>query len=222
MAQALTMMKTTVGKKAALAVSGLVLFGFVIAHMLGNLQVFLGPEVLNAYAAMLHASPALLWGARLVLILAVVVHIWMMIELYDRSNAARPMRYQRVERRAVTYSSAAMKYSGPALLLFIAFHLMHFTVPGVALGDYQHHATDVYSNMVNAFQIPWVAGTYVLANVFLGMHLFHGAWSLLQSLGLNHVRYNQPRKRIAQSLALLVTIGNISMPLAIVTGMIGS
>lgn len=222
MAQALTLMKTTVGKKAALAVSGLVLFGYVIAHMVGNLQVFLGPEVLNSYAQMLHSSVALLWGARLVLLVAVVVHIWMMIELYERSYAARPMRYKRVETRYVSYASAAMKFTGPALLLFIAFHIMHFTTPGLALGDYQHDPVDVYSNVVQAFQIPWVAATYILANLFLGMHLFHGAWSLLQSLGLNHPRYNRPRKRIAQSLALFVTVGNISMPLAIVTGMIGS
>src|SRR5258706_3170077 len=177
---------TTIGKKALLAVSGIVLFGFVIVHMLGNLQVFLGPDVYNHYAEAAKANPVVLYGARSVLLVALITHILLVVQLYRRSLTARPIGYRVKKNIATSYAGATMKYSGPALLLYVLFHLAHFTYPGMSLGDYEHSPIDVYSNFVNAFQIPWLAALYVTANLLLGMHLYHGGFSLLQSLGLNH------------------------------------
>jgi succinate dehydrogenase / fumarate reductase, cytochrome b subunit len=216
----LTLTDTTIGKKAGLAVSGVVLFGFVIVHMLGNLQVFLGPEVYNHYAEAAKSNPVVLYGARSVLLVAVITHIVLVIQLYARSLAARPVGYRVKKNIATSYAGATMKYSGPALLLYILFHLAHFTAPGMSLGDYDHSPVDVYSNVVNAFQIPWVALLYVTANLLLGMHLYHGAFSLLQSLGLNHPRYNTRARHGARFFAFLVTTGNVVMPLSVLFGII--
>jgi succinate dehydrogenase / fumarate reductase cytochrome b subunit len=216
----LTLTDTTVGKKALLAVSGAILFGFVIVHMLGNLQIFLGPEVYNHYAEAAKSNPVVLYGARSVLLVAVVTHIVLVIQLYARSLAARPVGYRVKKNIATSYAGATMKYSGPALLLYILFHLAHFTAPGMSLGDYDHSPVDVYSNVINAFQIPWVALLYVTANLLLGMHLYHGAFSLLQSLGLNHPRYNTRARHGARFFAFLVTTGNVVMPLSVLFGII--
>lgn len=220
MQKALTLLDTTVGKKAALAVSGLVLFGFVFGHMLGNLQVFLGPEVFNGYAEMLKGNAVLLWGVRVTLLLALVVHITMMVQLYSRSFAARPVGYRVRKSVASTYASATMKYTGPLLFAYIVFHILHLTYPGLALGDYEHSPTDAYANFVNGFQVPWVTFVYVISNLFLAMHLYHGSWSLLQSLGLSHPRYNNLRARIAQGVAMIITVGNVAMPLCVLFGVI--
>lgn len=220
MQKALTLLDTTVGKKAALAVSGVVLFGFVLGHMLGNLQVYLGPEVYNQYAAMLKGTPLLLWGTRVILLVALVVHVVMMVQLYSRSVSARPTSYHRTKLTAASYSSATMKFTGPVLFLYILFHILHFTSPGLALGDYEHSHTDAYANFINAFQVPWVTLVYVAANFFLALHLFHGAWSLMQSLGLSHPRYNLARKTIAQTIAFVITVGNVMMPISVLIGLI--
>jgi succinate dehydrogenase / fumarate reductase cytochrome b subunit len=221
MQDTITTFSTTIGKKAALAVSGLVLFGFTVGHMLGNLQVFLGPEKFNGYAAGIKALPALLWGTRAVLSVSVLVHILIAFDLYSRSSAARTVGY-RMKRNAVTsYAAATMKYSGPILLLYIVFHLAHFTAPGLTLGGAPFSHTDAYSNFVSSFKVPWVAGVYILANVLLGMHLYHGSWSLFQSLGLSHPRYNRLRQRLAVGLGLTVATGNVIMPLSVLAGLIG-
>jgi succinate dehydrogenase / fumarate reductase, cytochrome b subunit len=211
---------TTIGKKAALAASGAILFGFVIAHMVGNLQVYLGPEVFNGYAESLRNVPALLWVARSVLLVSVIVHVAMMIALYDRTLKARPVGYQRSRSVATTYASATMRYTGPLLLLYIFYHIAHFTFPGVAMGDYEHSVTDVYGNFVSGFSVPWVSAIYIAANLMLGMHLFHGASSLFQTLGLNHPQHNALRTRIATGLALVVTVGNLSFPISVLFGFI--
>ncbi|HET9960214.1 MAG TPA: succinate dehydrogenase cytochrome b subunit [Polyangiaceae bacterium] len=211
---------TTTGQKALLAVSGVILFGFTIVHMLGNLQVFLGPEQYNHYAEVLKGNPPLLWITRSVLLVSAVVHIVMVVKLYSRSLAARPVAYRVKKNIATSYAASAMKYSGPALLFYILFHLAHFTFPGVAMGAYEHSPTDAYANFVNGFAVPWVALLYVIANLFLGMHLFHGAFSMLQSIGANHPRYNDRARQVARFFALLVTAGNVILPLSVLTGLV--
>jgi succinate dehydrogenase / fumarate reductase, cytochrome b subunit len=218
--KSLTLGDTTIGKKALLAVSGTVLFGFVIVHMLGNLQVFLGADVYNHYAEAAKANALVLWGARSVLIVALITHIVLVLQLYTRSLAARPVAYRVKKNIATSYAGATMKYSGPALLLYILFHLAHFTFPGLSLGDHQFSPIDVYGNFVASFQLPWVTLLYVTANLLLGMHLYHGAYSLLQSLGLNHPRYNARAKNGARAFAFLVTTGNVVMPLSVLFGII--
>jgi succinate dehydrogenase cytochrome b subunit len=218
--KALTLFDTTVGKKAALAVSGVILFGFVIGHMLGNLQVLLGPEVFNAYGAGIKNNAILLWGTRSVLLISLIVHTVIVLELYGKSIAARPVAYKVKKNIATTYAGLMMKYTGPILLAYIVFHLAHFTFPGTALGDYEHVPEDVYSNFVHAFSIPWVVALYVFASLMLSLHLYHGAYSMLQSIGFNHPRYNQRLKLLARGLALLVTVGNVFLPLTVLLGLV--
>ena len=218
--KALTLFDTSVGKKAALAVSGIVLFGFVVGHMLGNLQVLLGPEVYNAYAAGIKHNQILLWGTRTVLLVALLVHTVIVLELYGKSIAARPVAYKVKKNIATSYAALMMKYTGPILLAYIIFHLAHFTFPGTALGDYEHVPEDVYANFVHAFSIPWVVAVYVLSNLMLSMHLYHGCFSMLQSIGLNHPRYDKRLKIAARGLAFLVTAGNVFLPLTVFLGLV--
>jgi succinate dehydrogenase / fumarate reductase cytochrome b subunit len=220
MQKVLTLADTTIGKKAAVAVTGVVLFGFVVGHMIGNLQAFLGREVYNAYTETLKGLPALVWGTRAVLITSVLVHTFLVMDLYTRSRAARPVAYRQKQSIVSGYAAATMRYSGPAVLLYIAFHIAHFTAPGAGFGEYEHSATDVYGNFVSSFSVPWIAGIYILANGLLGMHLYHGLWSLFQTLGFNHARYSEGLKQWAQAIALLITFGNVSMPLAVLFGII--
>jgi succinate dehydrogenase / fumarate reductase cytochrome b subunit len=216
----LTFSDTTNGKKALLAVSGVILFGFVIQHMLGNLQVFLGADVYNHYAESVKSNAALVWSVRSLLLLALITHVVLVVQLYTRSLAARPVGYRVKKNIATSYAGATMKYSGPALLLYILFHLAHFTFPGLSLGGHEFSPLDPYGNFVAGFQIWWVTLLYVSANLLLGMHLYHGGYSLLQSLGLNHPRYNSRARLGARAFAFLVTTGNVVMPLSVFVGLV--
>ena len=218
--KALTLFDTSVGKKAALAVSGVILFGFVIGHMLGNLQVVRGAEAFNGYAAALKHNAILLWGTRSVVLVSLLVHTALVLDLYGKSIAARPVAYQVKKHLTASYAGLMMKYTGPVLLAYIVFHLAHFTFPGTALGDYQHVPEDAYANFLHAFSIPWVVILYVLSNLMLSMHLYHGAFSMLQSIGFNHPRYNARLKTIARGLAFLVTAGNVFLPLTVLFGLV--
>lgn len=215
----LVLRDTSVGRKALVALSGVALFGFVILHMLGNLQVFAGSEALNGYARALRKVPELLWAARLGLIVAVVVHIWASLSLVARSNAARPVEYRKKRDLATGYAARTMRWSGPLILVFVAFHLAHLTWPGLDLGG-AHDPHDVYANVVAGFSVPWVTAIYVVAQIMLGLHLHHGAWSLFQSLGVSHPRYAHLRTWIPRGFALAVVAGNIAMPLAVLVGIV--
>lgn len=210
---------STVGKKAALAISGVVLFGFVIGHMAGNLQVFLGRDVFNHYAETIKGNAPLLWGTRIVLLVALVVHIATVVDLYKRSISARPTRYRVQKTIATSYAASAMKYSGPALFFYILFHLAHFTFPGLSLGG-EFNAADAYGNFVNGFSVWWVTAIYVIANLALGLHLYHGSFSFLQSIGLEHQRYDRGVRGASRAFAFLVTAGNVVMPLAVLFGLV--
>ncbi len=220
MSRPLTLYDASIGKKALVATTGAVLFGFVIVHMIGNLQVFLGPEALNGYSRALHKVPEFLWAARLVLIASVVVHIAASLSLVRRSAAARPIDYQIKRNLETTYAARTMKWSGPLIFFFVLYHLAHFTWPGIAMGPYQYDPHDVYANVVNGFRVPWVVAIYVVAQGLLGFHLYHGAWSLFQSLGLSHPRYNGLRRWVPRAFALAVVAGNVVMPLAVLTGVV--
>lgn len=216
MPQTLTLIQTSIGKKAVMALSGLALFGFAIGHCLGNLQVFLGPEALNRYAAGLKALPAIVWGGRLFLLVVFLTHVTTAIQLVSQSRRARPHGYQKKQDVAATYASRTMRWTGPLLLLFIGYHLAHFTVPGLSFGSYAHSAHDVYANVVNGFSVPWVSSLYIAAQLVLGLHLYHGAWSILQSLGLSHPKYDTRAKAAAQTLAVALVAANIAIPLGVV------
>jgi succinate dehydrogenase / fumarate reductase, cytochrome b subunit len=221
MNQTLSFFETTIGKKILMALSGLVLFGFVVGHMLGNLQLILGPDVFNAYAVSLHNNFPLLWGTRVVLLVAIVTHIVMALQLIGRSAEARPVAYRKTKYERTTYAALTMKMSGFTLLFFILYHLAHFTFPGVAMGAYEHQPfNQAYSNVVHGFSIPWVVALYVAAMVSLGFHLYHGSYSLFRTLGLVHPRRDAALKTGAQMVALFVTLGNITLPLTVLVGIV--
>ncbi|MCB9765857.1 MAG: succinate dehydrogenase cytochrome b subunit [Alphaproteobacteria bacterium] len=215
---------STIGKKAVMAVTGLIIFGFTIGHMAGNLLVFLGPDAINSYAEGLHHNAPLLWGTRITLLFAIPLHAWSAIALVRRSAAARPSRYKHHKAQAATYASRTMKYGGFILLAFIVYHILHYTlhVPNpefAALVDDQGRH-DVYTMVVTGFSNPVVVGAYLIAMASLGLHLSHGAWSMLQTLGLNHPKYNALRKTAAVTLAVLLIAGFSSVPIAVITGIV--
>jgi succinate dehydrogenase / fumarate reductase cytochrome b subunit len=210
---------TTVGKKVVMAVTGAILFGFVIVHMLGNLQVYVGAEAINAYGLSLHSllHGTGIWLSRSVLLAAVLLHIWAMTSLTLANRRARGIGYREWKARESTYASRTMRWSGVFLLAFIIFHLLHLTT-----GDLHPDFIpgDVYHNVVTGFQVVPVAALYILATLALALHLFHGAWSMFQTLGLNHPRYNRLRNVVSVGIAALVVIGNLSFPVAVLTGLL--
>lgn len=212
-------LSTTVGLKLIMAASGVILVGFVIGHFVGNALIWVGPEAINAYSRFLHASSELLWLARITLIVAILAHIGSALKLAAKNTAARPQRYKKKRDHVTNYAARTMIWSGPILLGFILFHLAHLTL-GVAPGTYEHSETDVYSNVVRGFQIPWVTGLYVFSMLALGYHLFHGTWSMFQSLGLNHATYNHKLMRLALGITLFVTLGDIAIPLSVLLGIV--
>jgi succinate dehydrogenase / fumarate reductase cytochrome b subunit len=221
MNRAQTLLRSTLGLKVVMALTGVVLFGFVVGHMVGNLQVYMGAEAINAYAVFLRAvgHGAALWIARAVLFVSVALHIWSAWRLTLINRAARPVGYRERAWRESTYASRTMRWSGVILVLFVVYHLLHFTFgPRAVQPDFVHG--DVFHNFVTGFRNPLVSGFYVLAMLALGLHLYHGAWSFLQTLGLSHPRYNPLRHAFATLLTVIVVAGNISFPLAVMTGLI--
>ena len=206
---------STIGLKVLMALTGLVLFGFTVAHVSGNLLVFAGPEKMNAYALMLKANAGVLWGARFVLLASVAVHIVSAIKLTQRRAAARPVPYGLKEPHGSTYASRTMIWSGPILGAFVIYHLLHFTV-GTLHPKFDPH--DAYRNVIEGFSHAPVALVYVLAMAALCLHLSHGVWSLLQTLGVNRPNWEKPLRRLAIAFGLLVCGGFVSIPVAVLLG----
>lgn len=218
--------RSSLGKKTVMAVSGLVLFGFVVAHMAGNLKMYLGPEAYNHYAEGLRelGAPffphgALLWVARIVLLAALAAHVMAAVQVTLQSRSARRVGYVRQVFQQTDYAARTMRWGGVLILLFVVYHLLHLTVGARAVHP-EFVSGDVYSNVVTGFSHPLVAGAYVLANLALGFHLFHGLWSLFQTLGWNHPRYNSWRRGFAAFFSFVVSAGNISFPLAVLAGVV--
>lgn len=200
-----------------MAVSGLVLFLFVVGHLVGNLQVYEGPEKLNNYAAFLRSMPALLWGVRITLIVMVVLHIWSSVQLALRKFDARPAGYVQHKATQSSYASRTMYWSGPIILAFVIYHLLDFTF-GTVNPDFQEG--NVYANVIASFQLIPVSAFYIIAMLLLCMHLYHGLWSMFQSLGFSHPRYTPVLKRAAAVVAILIAAGNISIPVSVLAGLV--
>ncbi len=209
--------RTTVGKKFVMAVTGTVLLVFVEFHMLGNLQIFLGAEAINRYGRLLRVEPALLWAARAVLFVAVSIHIIAAVQLTLTNWAARPVGYAKRVYRAADYASRTMVWSGPIVAAFVVYHVLHLSTgsvhPSFVPGD-------VYHNVVAGFSVWYVSAFYVVAQVFLGIHLYHGTWSLTQTLGVTHPALDLWRRRFAQALAVVIVAGNCSVPVSVLAGVI--
>lgn len=216
-----TFLGSSIGQKVVMAVTGLVLYGFVVGHMVGNLQLFLpnGREALQHYSEFLreflHGGG--LWLARGGLLLAVGLHIWAAVTLTLANWSARPVGYREWQPRESTYASRTMVWSGPLLALFILYHLAHLTLGIAGQGFVEGQ---VYDNVVTGFSNPFVSAFYILAMLALGLHMYHGFWSMLQTLGMSHARWWAVRRLVAGALAGLVVLGNVSMPVAVLTGVV--
>jgi len=205
----------TVGKKAVMALTGVILVGFVIVHLLGNLQVFVSADKFNNYAHTLKSMPPVLWGARLTLLTAVLLHIWSAFSLWSLKSEARPIGYQRKKSIASSYASRTMYWSGPILLLFIVYHLMQFTI---GIGGTRFIVDDPYENLITGFQVWPIAVFYIVAMGLLCLHLFHGIWSMFQTLGLHHPKYTPALRLVAKIIAVGLFVGFSSIPLAVLLG----
>jgi succinate dehydrogenase / fumarate reductase cytochrome b subunit len=220
-----TFWQSTNGKKVVMAVTGCLMFLFVIGHMLGNLQIFEGPGTLdspariNVYGHFLHNLGELLWIIRGTLLLAIALHITATVQLALRSRAARPVGYSRKEAINSSYASRTMYWSGPIVLAFIIFHLLQFTA-GYIHPQSQFIEGDVYHNVVAGFQVWWVSLWYIFAVSLLGLHLSHGIWSMFQSVGLAHKRHTALLKTAANAIATLIVLGYISIPISIMLGFV--
>src|SRR5436305_1243205 len=203
------------GKKVVMAGTGVILFGYVLAHMLGNLQIFEGPDAINSYAHFLHTHEGALWVARVILLLSVVLHIVASVQLWVLNNKARPVAYVRKADVPASYAARTMKWSGPIIAAFVIFHVLHLTTGDiVTLQAAPIDSPDAYDNVIMGFQHPAIAIFYIIAVLLLCMHLYHGLWSMFQTLGISHPRFTPGLKRFAAIFAILVAAGYISIPVA--------
>jgi succinate dehydrogenase / fumarate reductase cytochrome b subunit len=209
---------SAVGKKAVMGATGVVLVGYLVVHMAGNLQVFLGREVFNRYAALLHTSEELLWLIRVVLFTCAVLHVIAAYQLTMLAGAARPVGYAKREYRAATLASRLMRAGGVLILVFIPLHVLNFTTggwhPAFAHGD-------VYGNVIYAFESwPLLSVFYGVTMVFVGLHLYHGVWAMFRSLGVAKPSPTPLQRTLASVVAWVVAVGFILVPTAILLGLV--
>lgn len=225
---------TSIGKKFVVAVTGVILFGFLAGHMAGNLKVFTGstsegiPHI-DEYGQFLKTfgSPILpemlgLWIARMVLLLSLVFHVITVIQLSRQNAKARPIAYVRSTKRAASLSSLWMMVSGLVILVFVVFHILHFTTGTIQLGEPKFEHGYVYNNLSGSFSLWYVALGYTVVMVMLAFHLYHGVWSLFQTLGLDNPDRNQKLRILAAAFTIVIAAGFILVPLSFLTGLMPS
>lgn len=208
---------TAVGKKVAMAVSGILLVAFLVSHMASNVLVFSAPEKLDAYAEFLRSFGPLLWVARAGLLALVAVHIAAAYQLTQMARAARPTGYSRHEHQVSSYAARTMRYGGVLILVFIVYHILHYTTghlhPDFVPGE-------VGRNLIVGMQVKWTAAFYAITMIAIGAHFYHGIWSVFQTLGLNHPSWNRSRVTLTLGLTLVVAGGFLSIPLAALFGLL--
>jgi succinate dehydrogenase / fumarate reductase cytochrome b subunit len=216
--------ESTVGKKVTMAATGILLVGFVVVHMLGNLKIYQGPEKFDAYAEFLRelghpvlGHGQLLWILRLGLLAAVGVHLLAATQLTLLGWRARTTRYARNESLCFSYASRTMRWGGVIVAGFVVYHLLHLTV-GSVHPEFEHGS--VYHNVVSGFRVWPVSVAYVLCMFPIGLHLYHGLWSLTQTLGIEHPGVRQWRRPLAAAVAIAVALGNISIPVCVLAGLV--
>lgn len=241
-----SLLNSSIGLKFLMGATGVILVGFVLVHMAGNLQMYIGSDTFNHYAQTLQGNLPLLWTARVVLLVATFVHIWSAIRLTQINWRARPQAYAGARRYdRATYAGLFMRGSGLVVLAFIVFHILHFTVGVVQPENFALHEVlrgdvwvresapavlahtpehmqrhDAYSMFILGFQNPIVSAAYILANVLLGRHLSHGIASGFATLGLAKGKQRITTERIGMAIAWLVMLGNISFPIAVLAGVL--
>jgi succinate dehydrogenase / fumarate reductase, cytochrome b subunit len=218
---------SSLGKKYIMAVSGGVLFLFVVGHLLGNLQVFLGPEAINRYGHFLQTNPEIIWPARLVLLLMLALHVWSAIKLSAENKAARPVAYAEYRPVTSSYASRTMLMSGLIIFAFVVYHLLHFTaqvkyvnLTGQSFAEFTdpEKRHDIFKMMIVGFNNVWVSGFYILGMALLCLHLSHGVSAMFQSLGWKNKVYGPCLDKSARVVAVLIFLGYASIPLAILLG----
>jgi succinate dehydrogenase / fumarate reductase cytochrome b subunit len=215
---------TSVFKKAVMAVSGIIMVLYLIAHMIGNLKAFAGEEEFNHYSGWLRTigNPALpgataLWIIRIVLLVAVVAHIWAAVSLWRQARSARPERYVTKKAVAQSYASRTMRWGGVIILAFIIYHILDLTLGAV---NSQGYDSEPYDRLLASFQNPVVTIWYAIALILLGMHLRHGIWSATQTLGQSNRRREVTVNYTATAIATIITVGFLLTPFAVLFGLI--
>ncbi len=220
MNRALGFYSATIGKKIVMGVTGLIGIGFLIGHMAGNLLAFRGPEAINAYSRFLKSTGELLWIVRTVLIVAVILHVIAAYQLTIQNRAARPLGYVNRKPQVSTWAARTMRWGGALLVIFIPLHILHFTTgtiePAGAFSE-----TDVYANIVSSFRVWWVMLFYVVSMIALGLHLYHGAWSSMRTIGLSQRSKDPQHRTVAFAVAIIVWAGFTVIPIAVFAGIIG-
>ena len=232
MSSLLQFLRSTVFTKIVMAISGLIIVGFLTGHMIGNLLMFAGPEKINAYALGLKNLGPLLWLVRFVMVAAFGLHIWSSIELASRNRAARPIPYEKKKSLKSTFASRTMLVSGLAILFFVIYHLLHYTFgiiqPGTyyaggyrmeSTGEIVHH---VYNMVVAGFQNPFIALSYIIALIFMSSHVSHAASSAFQTLGISNPNIKKITSKLGPILAIIFLVGYLSIPIGVLSGVIKS
>ncbi len=223
------MMRTSIGRKLLMAGASLILFAYIVAHLAGNLKIFLGEDSFNHYAEWLRVAGSplfpdegVLWLARVVLLAALGVHVLAYVDLWLRKRKARTVGYKKFDPQVFSWTSRAMAWGGIAIFAFVIFHILHLTTghvePDLA---YQFEYGNPYQNAIAGFKVWWVTVFYAVGVIALGMHLYHGLWSALQTFGINNPKYNRYRRPTAGVIAILITVGYLSIPLGVMMGVIG-
>lgn len=213
-----TFWDSSIGKKAVMAVTGIIGVLFVVGHMVGNLQVFQGAERLNAYGRLLHGPlNELVWGARVSLLVALALHVVAAWQLTMRNRAARPVEYATRTPQVSTLASRTLRWGGVLLLVFIVYHLLDLTIGKV---NPAFQEGDVYANLLGSLQRPLIAAFYIVAMGALALHLYHGAWSSLRTLGMAQASASPLKRRAALAIAIIIAAGFAVVPLAVILGVV--
>jgi succinate dehydrogenase / fumarate reductase cytochrome b subunit len=217
MGQVFSFYRSLLGQKLIMGVTGIILFAFIVGHLLGNLQIFSGPAPLNRYAAFLKSTGELLWTVRLILLIALILHIVAAIRITLAKWSARPIGYLEKDDIVTNYAARTMMITGPLVFLYVIYHLMMFTFLTTGPG---YSPTDVYANEIAAFRVPLISIVYIIAMLVLGTHLYHGVWSMLHTIGISNPRYGRLRWIVAPAVAIAITLGYIIIPLAVWVGLL--
>jgi succinate dehydrogenase / fumarate reductase cytochrome b subunit len=221
----LSLWNSSVGKKFVMAITGFILFGYVVLHLWGNLRVFYGPEALNEWGAFLRVagdplfrSEQLLWIVRAFLLAALILHVTAAYQLSRQDYAGRPVRYAVRKNLESTFASRTMRWGGVFILLFIVYHILDLTTGTLHPGQFEEG--NIYGNVVGSFRVWYVALIYIAAVTALGLHLYHGVWSMFQTLGLNSSRSDRLWRNLGIVFSVVLTLGNIAIPVAVLTGVV--
>lgn len=213
-----TFWRSTIGKKIVMAVTGLIMVGFLIGHVSGNLLVFRSPDALNQYSAFLKGLGGLLWFIRAVLLASVTLHVVAALQLAELSRASRPVAYQQRAPQVSTLAARTIRWSGALILLFVALHLLHFTTGTIQPVRFSTY--DVYANVVGGFRIWWVSAFYIVSMIALGLHIYHGAWSSFRTAGASRPQPHPLHRSVATVVAVFVWLGFTMIPVAVLLGMV--